>query len=181
VEKKASIREISSEIDKVLPKNRDIDLFHEFLSQNEEVLACEFVCDRLTEFGVFLSEKLGKTLRALCENLGISLERGVLGLRIINPDTGECEFLHPIASDVWTAPLLEILDKIRNKTDPEAAAQVQEFIDVGEFSLAVDDIYHILIFDKIPVNQKDIDTLKSIWADFGDSSADLKGIIVLEE
>ena len=178
---KVSIKEVSAEIDRFLPGNNYRDLFHEFLSQNEEILACEFVCDRLREFGVVLPEKLGKTLRMLCEENGISLERGVLCLRIVNSTTGEWEWLHPIAPDIWTAPLFEILNKIRDKTDLKSAMWIQDFIDVGEFSLAVEFLFEALLSDKIPISQKDLDTLKSIWLDFEGHPTELTGFIIMKE
>ena len=178
---KVSIKEVSTEIDRFLSGKNDRDLFHEFLLQDEEILACEFVCDRIDEFEIVLPEKLGKTLRMLCEENGISLKRGALCLRMVNSITGEKEALYPIGPDIWTAPLLEILNKIRDKADIKSATWIQEFIDVGEFFLAVDDILHILISDKIPISQKDLDTLKSFWLEFKGYPTELTGFIIMEE
>ncbi len=155
-----SIRE---EVCKILNK-QDLELIDEFLDRDELHLTIEFVCDRLFDQNLVISEFLGKMLKEVSEKFEISPIRSWCPLLVEESESHQLKRLWGDSPDFET-PVMEIFNKIRPSIDPDGAAQIDEFFSVGELSLAIDDIVYCLINNKIPISKKDVDQLRSIWHD----------------
>lgn len=155
-------------------------MFHELLSRDELNLAIEFICDKIFEHNLVISEYLGKILQVVSAKLGI-IPRRSWGLLVIEEsESHQLKRLYPLLLDL-EAPAREVFDKVRKYIEPEGAAQIDEFFTVGELELAVEDLVYCLINYKIPVSEKDVDKLRSIWLDIYRDPSEWVGFNIQEE
>jgi hypothetical protein len=170
---------IITEIDKKLP-SEDLLLFHEFLSNEETELAIEYMCDRLFEHEIVVSQRLGQMLIVLAGKIRLSPYRTWRGIWVEGDSSGEKVLLNLEFPDLQ-APVLAIFEKVRDRMEPDVASLMQDYLTQWEIELAVDDMFHALIYYKIPISQKEVDTLRSIWLDLGHNPAELTGFLIQKE
>jgi hypothetical protein len=179
MEYEALIRSIIQKIDIILPSG-DLSLFHEFLAKGEPQLAIEYLCDRLFEHEIVISQELGKMLIVLAGKMGMSAYRTWRGIWVESSVPGERQFLNLEFPDLQK-PVLEIFEKIRDRMPSDAVTLIHEFLDHWEVTLAIDELCQVLVQHNISISQQDKETLQSIWLDLGHNPAELADLSIQQE
>lgn len=157
----------------------DLSLFCEFVSYGELELAIEFMCDKIRERNVIIPEKFGRMLKVLADKFGISPARSWWSLPVQDSEGKRAWRLCFEGPDL-IPPILSIFERVKKSIDTATAQQIKEFFDAGESELAVDELWHTLVQDKIPISKLEVDQLRTIWLDMGNNPAELTGFVITE-
>ena len=132
----------------------DVILIKHFLHHHEQALAIEFVCDLFLKDRIFLQPEIAITIKEIVSELKIDPKRSWESLVVIDEKTHK-----PFRLYTGKNPLekhrdiesiyLELYDKFK----PEHAKNVMEFIDVGEYELALEGIWRYLYDEKIVISR----------------------------
>jgi hypothetical protein len=137
---------------KLLPL--DVMLIKHFLRHHEPELAIEFVCDLFLKDDVVLSNSIIAYLKDIVAELKINPKRSWGGLISIDEKSQRIFRL-----DIGKDPLEKRRDiesiylELHDKFEPEHAKHVMEFIDVGEYELALEGLWRYLYDEKIVISR----------------------------
>ena len=169
---------IITELDKLLFQE-DVALLHEFLAHGKGDLAIEFACDKLLEHKFVLSKPFAQKLETLCNKMELSPQRTWEPLWVECPDPEIIARAH-LRTDESNAyvQIARIYLKIRNHIDQDGAEQIEEFFSQAELELAIEDICYCVTHYKIPILQREVEDIHSVWSALGHTPSELNGFII---
>ena len=142
-------------------------LLREFLDKKEPGLAVEYMCDMLVEWTFAIPLGLAQMILIASEKLNLPPEiswENVLVEDAANQVCGRLrieyedqEDSHPVERKAPREnPIREVFDKIKDRMEADKAAEIEEFLDYREFTLALDGFLYCLINDKTPISNEDL-------------------------
>ena len=165
-----------------LIETTDMRIFHEFLRHGELALAIEFICDKLFENDIYISERLSKMLRVAAAKLEIAPENSWSGIVVIEEKTGRLwRMLIGCPSSEGVGERLEInhiFPQIEKYVDPGAVSEIRLYWSHNEPELALESLCCYLIEGKIQIPRKHANTIRALWLDLGRDQGELKELIV---
>lgn len=166
-------RSILNEIEPYIA-DEDLNLAKELMQFDEPELAIEFICDKIVEHHTFIPERLGNMLLVISAKLNIEPRQSWWAVVVFDSKTNQPTWLGRDvgALDELESTAREVLKNVQQYLG-ELATQIDEFLRVGEFGLAMEDLCRILIDDQIPISKLDADKLRIIWLSMGRDPNDL--------
>jgi hypothetical protein len=181
------MHEIVESIQKFLSRE-DLSLALEFLNHNDQRLAIEFICDKFSEKNVVIPEQLGKMLQVASAKLGLPPNRSWKTILIEESEGHKLRRLMEVYAntaqdyeiDASIHPK-DILERSKKYFPSDIISELDSYFSYGEFELGLEGLIICLIRFHVPISKKEVDSLLTIWLDFGHNPGDWKEFTLLED
>ena len=132
----------------------DVRLIKHLLHHDEPSLMIELVCDLFLKDRVFLRPEIARAIQEIVSELKIDPNRSWENLVVIDEKTHEPFRIYTGKDTLEKRRDIEsIYLEVRDKFKPEHAKHVMEFIDVGEYELALEGLWRYLYDEKIVISR----------------------------
>ena len=154
----------------------EVHLAEQFILYEETELAIEFLFDLFIEHKIVFPVEVGDFFKEVAAKFNLSHEKSWEDIIVEEKNSHEKYRLY-----VGKDPLLirqeveSILSKIEDKFDKEAVNEIKEYLEAGEYELALDVICSILYANKILISKNCLDKINTALTDVGKSKEEWDG------
>jgi hypothetical protein len=157
----------------------EIRLAQSFIAHNETELAIEFLCDLFIEHEIIFPEDFGDFVKDMASKFNLSPEKSWRDIIVEEKESHKKYRLYVGKNPLLIRQELEsILSEVGHKFDKAEIKEIKEYLEVGEYELALDAMCSILYADKMPISKKCLEKINSALINTGNSKEDWEGMVI---
>jgi hypothetical protein len=149
-------------------RREDFSLVGDFLRHDEPQVGLEVLCDILRDYQVCLREADVKKIQCLAKTMNLEPYSTWELLTVFDEKTQQPKAVLQ-DENFWQGieeGLLSIVEDSNSKLLPRDAESVREYVDAGEYVLALEDLVSCYTVEKLKISRKSFETLVRLLADF---------------